>query len=115
MTERENLLKRDSNRSVECCADCMFSHVVMALQERFDEMPEPKFLYGSHYSSPAHVLFFLARAGMFELSVGLWRWQKCKTVFCYLLSINLCFVETTWISFSEGRSVASLSLTLYHC
>jgi len=36
---------------------------VVAIQERFDEMPEPKFLYGSHYSSPAHVLFFLARAG----------------------------------------------------
>jgi len=37
---------------------------VVAVQERFYEMPDPKFLYGSHYSSPAHVLFFLARAGI---------------------------------------------------
>jgi len=43
-----------------CCHCWCF---VVAVQERFNEMPEPKFLYGSHYSSPAHVLFFLARAG----------------------------------------------------
>jgi len=43
---------------------------VVAVQERFDEMPEPKFLYGSHYSSPAHVLFFLARAGIVAVFIG---------------------------------------------
>ena len=26
-------------------------------------MPEPKFLYGSHYSTPGYVLFYLARIG----------------------------------------------------
>lgn len=31
------------------------------LKERFDEMPEPKFLYGSHYSAPGLVLFYLVR------------------------------------------------------
>jgi len=30
-------------------------------QERYDDMPEPKFLYGSHYSTPGYVLFYLAR------------------------------------------------------
>ena len=28
-------------------------------------MPEPKFLYGSHYSTPGYVLFYLARIGKY--------------------------------------------------
>lgn len=31
------------------------------LKERCDEMGEPKFLYGSHYSAPGFVLFYLVR------------------------------------------------------
>ncbi|KAK6184595.1 hypothetical protein SNE40_007040 [Patella caerulea] len=29
--------------------------------ERYVDMPEPKFMYGSHYSTPGYVLFYLAR------------------------------------------------------
>uniref|UniRef100_A0A8C3TG25 Neutral sphingomyelinase activation associated factor n=1 Tax=Chelydra serpentina TaxID=8475 RepID=A0A8C3TG25_CHESE len=31
------------------------------LLTRYREMPEPKFMYGSHYSSPGYVLFYLVR------------------------------------------------------
>ncbi|XP_072808031.1 protein FAN isoform X5 [Vicugna pacos] len=31
------------------------------LLARYQEMPEPKFMYGSHYSSPGYVLFYLVR------------------------------------------------------
>ncbi|XP_049556699.1 protein FAN isoform X2 [Orcinus orca] len=31
------------------------------LLTRYQEMPEPKFMYGSHYSSPGYVLFYLVR------------------------------------------------------
>ncbi|XP_041376652.1 protein FAN-like [Gigantopelta aegis] len=31
------------------------------IKERFEDMPEPRFLYGSHYSTPGHILFYLAR------------------------------------------------------
>ncbi|XP_072855056.2 protein FAN isoform X1 [Pogona vitticeps] len=31
------------------------------LLARYREMPEPKFMYGSHYSSPGYVLFYLVR------------------------------------------------------
>lgn len=31
------------------------------LLERYNEMDEPKFLYGSHYSAPGFVLFYLVR------------------------------------------------------
>uniref|UniRef100_A0A8D8WJ65 Protein FAN n=1 Tax=Cacopsylla melanoneura TaxID=428564 RepID=A0A8D8WJ65_9HEMI len=31
------------------------------LKERYNEMPPPKFLYGSHYSTPGFVLFYLVR------------------------------------------------------
>ncbi|KAG8442024.1 hypothetical protein GDO86_010988 [Hymenochirus boettgeri] len=31
------------------------------LLKRYNEMPEPKFIYGSHYSSPGYVLFYLVR------------------------------------------------------
>jgi len=32
-------------------------------KERYKEMPEPKFLYGTHYSTPGYVLFYLVRLG----------------------------------------------------
>ncbi|PRD29032.1 UNVERIFIED_CONTAM: Nsmaf [Trichonephila clavipes] len=31
------------------------------LKDRYDEMAEPKFLYGSHYSTPGFVLYYLVR------------------------------------------------------
>lgn len=31
------------------------------LLKRYHEMPDPKFIYGSHYSSPGYVLFYLVR------------------------------------------------------
>ncbi|RMC15364.1 hypothetical protein DUI87_07555 [Hirundo rustica rustica] len=31
------------------------------LVARYQEMPDPKFMYGSHYSSPGYVLFYLVR------------------------------------------------------
>ncbi|KAG8226897.1 hypothetical protein J437_LFUL005656 [Ladona fulva] len=31
------------------------------LKDRYEEMPHPKFLYGSHYSAPGFVLFYLVR------------------------------------------------------
>ncbi|XP_075213392.1 protein FAN-like [Lycorma delicatula] len=31
------------------------------LKERYEEMPHPRFLYGSHYSTPGFVLFYLVR------------------------------------------------------
>ncbi|KAA0723860.1 Protein FAN [Triplophysa tibetana] len=31
------------------------------LLERYKDMPDPKFVYGSHYSSPGYVLFYLVR------------------------------------------------------
>lgn len=31
------------------------------LKDRFNEMPDPKFMYGSHYSTPGFVLFYLVR------------------------------------------------------
>lgn len=31
------------------------------LMERYNDMPEPRFLYGSHYMAPGFVLFYLAR------------------------------------------------------
>ncbi|XP_052232540.1 protein FAN-like isoform X2 [Dreissena polymorpha] len=31
------------------------------MKERYADMPEPKFLYGAHYSTPGYVLFYLSR------------------------------------------------------
>ena len=33
------------------------------LKSRYKEMPEPKFLYGTHYSTPGYVLYYLVRLG----------------------------------------------------
>jgi factor associated with neutral sphingomyelinase activation len=32
-----------------------------AFKERYEDMPEPKFLYGSHYSAPGYVIGYLVR------------------------------------------------------
>ncbi len=32
-----------------------------ALKKRYKDMPKPKYLYGTHYSTPAYVLHFLVR------------------------------------------------------
>ena len=65
-------------------------------QERFDDMPEPKFLYGSHYSSPAHVLFYLARAGIC-FCCFFFRWKlKCGKA-ATLNSAWAC-PNTLWLS-----------------
>jgi factor associated with neutral sphingomyelinase activation len=29
---------------------------------RYHDMPRPKFLYGTHYSTPGHVLYYLVRS-----------------------------------------------------
>ena len=34
---------------------------LLSLKERTADMPEPRFLYGSHYSTPGFVLYFLVR------------------------------------------------------
>lgn len=34
---------------------------LVRLIERYEEMPPPKFIYGSHYSTPGFVLFYLVR------------------------------------------------------
>ncbi|XP_045191782.2 protein FAN-like isoform X2 [Mercenaria mercenaria] len=62
------------------------------MKERYIDMPEPKFLYGSHYSTPGYVLFYLARLvpeyvlclqnGKFDqpdrMFNSLWEvWQNC--------------------------------------
>lgn len=41
----------------------MLTVPVCVLQERYRDMPDPKFVYGSHYSSPGYVLFYLVRVG----------------------------------------------------
>ncbi|XP_060598454.1 protein FAN-like, partial [Ruditapes philippinarum] len=62
------------------------------MKERYVDMPEPKFLYGSHYSTPGYILFYLARLvpeyvlclqnGKFDqpdrMFNSLWEvWQNC--------------------------------------
>uniref|UniRef100_A0AAY4E3P8 FAN protein n=1 Tax=Denticeps clupeoides TaxID=299321 RepID=A0AAY4E3P8_9TELE len=48
------------------------------LLARYRDMPEPSFMYGSHYSSPGYVLFYLVRVGEFlrnELCLNLGKRQ----------------------------------------
>ncbi|KAL4234400.1 hypothetical protein ACF0H5_006047 [Mactra antiquata] len=62
------------------------------MKERYRDMPEPKFLYGSHYSTPGYILYYLARIapeyvlclqnGKFDqpdrMFNSLWElWQNC--------------------------------------
>lgn len=52
--------------------DCLHPEVTTesssCSQARYKGMPEPCFMYGSHYSSPGYVLFYLVRVGMSHTS-----------------------------------------------
>lgn len=54
--------------------------------DRYQEMPEPKFLYGTHYSTPGYVLYYLIRQG--KLS------QK-KESSCSLHALTLSYINST--------------------
>ena len=44
-----------------------------SLKARREELPEPSYLYGSHYSTPGFVLYYLVRKVQVKLSVDrLW-------------------------------------------
>jgi factor associated with neutral sphingomyelinase activation len=43
------------------------------LKERYHEMSEPKFLYGSHYSAPGLVLFYLVSTKILFIIYELFR------------------------------------------
>ena len=44
------------------CLNLYYSMLYL-LQDRCKDMAEPKFLYGSHYSTPGYILYYLARVG----------------------------------------------------
>lgn len=58
-------------------------------------MPEPKFLYGSHYSSPGFVLFYLVRVGMYIFGkVFSLRLELNFSYFFFLRRVN----KYNWVS-----------------
>ncbi|TNN72233.1 Protein FAN [Liparis tanakae] len=56
---------RDLSRPVGALSkerlDQLLQTELLWLQARYRGMPEPRFMYGSHYSSPGYVLFYLVR------------------------------------------------------
>uniref|UniRef100_A0A8D3CFY5 Neutral sphingomyelinase (N-SMase) activation associated factor n=1 Tax=Scophthalmus maximus TaxID=52904 RepID=A0A8D3CFY5_SCOMX len=50
-----------ANRWDVCGQNLRVVVVLFCLQARYRGMPEPRFMYGSHYSSPGYVLFYLVR------------------------------------------------------
>ena len=56
----------------------------ICFQERCEGMSGRKFLYGTHYSAPGYVLYFLVRSGN--------RWLPCPFCFVVLHELKGCFV-----------------------
>ena len=57
--EREREREREKEREREYSSEFLLFFV----QERYQEMSGRKFLYGTHYSAPGYVLYYLVRAG----------------------------------------------------
>lgn len=55
LTDAENY--RDLSKPIGALNDLRLQRLL----ERYHEMPHPKFIYGSHYSTPGFVLYYLAR------------------------------------------------------
>ncbi|KAJ7396808.1 neutral sphingomyelinase activation associated factor [Pitangus sulphuratus] len=56
-----NLTKPETFRDLSKPVGALNKERLDRLLTRYQEMPEPKFMYGSHYSSPGYVLFYLVR------------------------------------------------------
>ncbi|XP_075776768.1 protein FAN isoform X2 [Pelodiscus sinensis] len=56
-----DLTKPETFRDLSKPVGALNEERLQRLLTRYREMPEPKFMYGSHYSSPGYVLFYLVR------------------------------------------------------
>ena len=64
-------------------------------KDRYREMPEPKFLYGTHYSSPGYVLFYTVRvAPEYTLCLQNGKYDHADRMFCS--------IEETWNNVITG-------------
>lgn len=61
ISEELNLNSPDTYRDLSKPMGAMNPVTVKSLWKRYQEMPHPKFLYGTHYSSEAYVLYYLVR------------------------------------------------------
>jgi hypothetical protein len=78
------------------------------LQERYDEMPEPRFLYGSHYSTPGYILFYLARIGDMIFSH-----RKTHSNILYSCSPRIHAVFTKWEVRPPGSDVQQVDFHIH--
>ena len=63
--KKEGWLDRPAVTTKRCMIVCVsVGSSVCLLQKRYSEMAGKKFLYGTHYSAPGYVLYFLVRAGI---------------------------------------------------
>ncbi|CAK1602846.1 unnamed protein product [Parnassius mnemosyne] len=60
-SEKLDLTNSDTFRDLSKPMGALNPERLEKLKERYNEMNEPKFLYGSHYSAPGLVLFYLVR------------------------------------------------------
>ena len=58
---KDNKIYRDLSKPIGALNE---DRLAMFL-DRMVQMPDPKFLYGTHYSTPGYVLFYLVREGIF--------------------------------------------------
>lgn len=69
VSEKLDLTKSDTFRDLSKPMGALNPDRLEKLKERYNEMCDPKFLYGSHYSAPGLVLFYLVSLGSLNLSV----------------------------------------------
>eukprot|EP00039_Didymoeca_costata_P007268 m.97938 g.97938 ORF g.97938 m.97938 type:complete len:922 (-) comp13618_c1_seq2:66-2831(-) len=60
-SEKLDLENPDSFRDLSKPIGALNEERLAGWKKRYQEMPEPKFLYGTHYSSPGYVLFYTVR------------------------------------------------------
>lgn len=71
-------------------------------------MPDPKFLYGSHYSTPGYVLYYLVRVGK-DMFSALDTMNNDDIMIFYFLS-SLCSKKTR----GKTRATQSLVVSTWH-
>ena len=70
---------RDLSKPIGALNDARLAKLLM----RYKEMPEPRFLYGTHYSTPGYVLYYLVReAPEYQLRLQNGRFDHPDRIFC---------------------------------
>lgn len=103
VSEQLDLSKNETFRDLSKPMGALNADRLDKLKERYNEMSHPKFLYGSHYSAPGLVLFYLVSFILFDY----------KSINIYLIQL-IPFLNSRYLKSRVSAYIAHYSFFTLH-